>query len=75
MARTLITRDPAVLGGKACIAGTRISVEYVLELLEDGHGLDEIVAEHERLTREAVEAAIAYAREVVRQAEAHPAAT
>lgn len=71
---SLITRDPAVLAGKACVAGTRISVEYVLELLEDGHGIDEIVAEHERLTREGVEAAIAYAREAVRLAEAQPAA-
>jgi len=52
--------------GKPCIAGTRITVEYVLEMLEDGHGIDEIVGEHRSLTREGVEAAIAFAREAVR---------
>lgn len=54
--------------GKPCIAGTRITVEYVLEMLQDGVTIDEIVAEHRALTREGVEAAIAYAREVVRGA-------
>lgn len=64
----LITRDPSVMVGKPCIAGTRITVEYVLELLEDGHGIDAIVREHPVLTRDGVEAAIAYAREAVRAA-------
>ncbi len=60
--------------GKPCIAGTRIMVEYVLELLEDDHPIDEIVAEHPTLTREGVEAAIAYAREAVRVARVDSAA-
>ena len=62
-----ITQDPAVLGGKPVIAGTRISVEYVLELLEDGLSLDEIAREHPTVTREGVEAALAYARAAVRR--------
>jgi uncharacterized protein (DUF433 family) len=70
----LIVRIPGVLNGKACVAGTRISVEYLLELLEDGHTIDEIVAEHDQLTRDGVEAAIAYAREALQRAEAQPAA-
>jgi len=66
MAEARITRDPAVMLGKPCIAGTRITVEYVLEMLEDGHGIDEILREHRVLTREGIEAAIAYARLAVR---------
>ncbi len=67
MLQIRITRDPAVMVGKPCIAGTRITVEYVLELLEDGHTVDAIVEQHSGLTREGVEAAIAYAREAVRK--------
>ena len=37
MAESWIISDPAVLGGKPCIRGTRISVEHVLELLASRH--------------------------------------
>lgn len=60
-----IRRDPTVMLGKPCIAGTRITVEYILERLEEGDPIDVIAAAHERLTREDVEAAIAYARDAV----------
>lgn len=66
MSTDLITIDPARMLGKPCVAGTRVTVEYILELLEDGHTIDGIVAEHRVLTREGVEAAIAFARAAVR---------
>ena len=73
MADARIIRDPAIMTGKPCVAGTRITVEYILELLEGGHSIDEIASEHRGLTRQDVEAAIAFAREAVRGSSA-PAA-
>ncbi len=58
MSTTRITSQPDIMTGKPCIDGTRITVEYILELLEGGHPIQEIVAEHPVLTREGVEAAI-----------------
>ena len=56
-----ITSDPAVLGGKPVIKGTRISVEMVLEWLASGAGPSEIVQAYPHLTPEDVEQAIRYA--------------
>ncbi len=35
MARGIVA-DPAVLGGKPCVRGTRLSVEFILELIASG---------------------------------------
>ncbi|MHA1710438.1 MAG: DUF433 domain-containing protein [Candidatus Baldrarchaeia archaeon] len=59
-----IIRDPNILKGKLVIKGTRISVEFILKLLENGWSIDEICEEYE-LTREDVIAAIRYARKAV----------
>lgn len=56
-----ITSDPAVLGGKPVIRGTRISVEFVLEWLASGADRDEIVRQYPQLTAEDVSQAIAFA--------------
>ena len=53
--------DSAVLAGKPVIAGTRISVELVLELLAAGWTTDEIGAEYERVAAADVRACLAYA--------------
>jgi uncharacterized protein (DUF433 family) len=60
-----ITYDPAVLGGKPIIKGTRISVQFILELLAAGMSIDEILAEYPHLTREDVLAAIDYAAKTI----------
>jgi len=46
-----IIYNPKILGGKPIIKGTRISVEFVLELLASGMPVDEIVEEYPNLTR------------------------
>ena len=46
-----ITYNPEILGGKPIIKGTRISVEFVLELLASGMTVDEILEEYPKLTR------------------------
>jgi uncharacterized protein (DUF433 family) len=60
-----ITYDPAVLGGKPIIKGTRISVQFILELLAAGMSVDEILAEYPHLNREDVLAAIDYAAKTI----------
>ena len=60
-----ITYDPAILGGKPIIKGTRISVQFILELLADEMSIDEILAEYPHLIHEDVLAAINYAAKTI----------
>ncbi len=55
-----ITVDPEICGGKPCIKGTRIWVSLVLDLLAGGMTEAELLAEYPQLTREDVQAAVAY---------------
>jgi uncharacterized protein (DUF433 family) len=57
----LITTDPTILGGKPTIAGTRISVQLILEKLGDGWSIDNLLDDYPHLSRGQVIAAIAYA--------------
>lgn len=52
---------PDVLGGKPCIRGTRISVEFVLELLGSGASLDDIQRAYPHVPLEGLAAAVRYA--------------
>ncbi len=61
-----ITFDPLICHGKACIKGTRIMVSVVLDNLAAGVTIDEMLASYPALTREAIQAAIAYAAELTR---------
>ena len=56
-----IVSDATVLGGKPCIRGTRVSVEFILELIASGGSRDQIVQAYPHLMREDVEEAIRYA--------------
>jgi uncharacterized protein (DUF433 family) len=56
-----ITADPAILGGKPIIRGTRISVAMVLEWMASGATRDDILARHPHLTATDIEQALAYA--------------
>lgn len=62
-----ITVDPEICHGKACIKGTRIMVSVVLDNLAAGLTADEILQSYPSLSREAVQAAIAYAAELARE--------
>jgi uncharacterized protein (DUF433 family) len=59
-----ITVDPNICHGKACITGTRIMVSVVLDNLAVDLAPDEILSSYPSLTREAIQAAIAYATEL-----------
>ena len=56
-----IIADPAILSGKPCIAGTRISVELVMEWLGTGGTPEMIAQKHPLLRAELVMEAIRYA--------------
>ena len=57
----LIQSDPAVMMGKPVIAGTRITVELILDKLSTGETVEQILEAHPRLTREGVLAALDFA--------------
>jgi len=65
--REYITVDPGICHGKACIKGTRIMVSVVLDNLAAGLTPDEIVRSYPSLSRQTVQAAIAYAAELARE--------
>ena len=60
-----IVIDPAVMLGKPVIRGTRITVELILRKLAEGATEQELLDAYPRLTREDIQAALAYAAEVV----------
>jgi uncharacterized protein (DUF433 family) len=66
MSEPLITSDPAVLLGKPVVAGTRITVELILDKLGSGESVEQLLQSHPRLTREAVLAAMRFAAEAIR---------
>ena len=56
-----ITANPKILGGKPILKGTRISVEFILELLASGASVRNITAAYPHLAEEAVRQAIEFA--------------
>ena len=56
-----ITHDPAVMGGKPCIRGLRITVGTVIELLASGKSRERILQAYPYLEPEDFDAALAYA--------------
>ena len=67
-----IESNPRVMMGKPVIAGTRKTVENVLERIGAGETIDGIVAEHPRLTRQAVLAAIQFGAQALRADVVYP---
>jgi uncharacterized protein (DUF433 family) len=55
------------MGGKACIRGTRVTVATIVGLIADGVTVDEILADYPYLSREDVQAALAYAAWLARE--------
>ena len=65
MEKTMVVSDPNVMMGKPVIAGTRITVESILERLAAGETAEQILDAHPRLTRDAVLAALGFAATVL----------
>jgi uncharacterized protein (DUF433 family) len=68
----MVVSNPSVMMGKPVISGTRITVELVLEKLAAGETVEQILSEHPRLTREGIQAALAFAAEALRADVVYP---
>jgi uncharacterized protein (DUF433 family) len=68
----LIQSDPAVMMGKPVVAGTRVTVELLLEKLAAGETFEQILAAHPRVTREAILAALDFAAQALRADVVYP---
>lgn len=67
-----IASDPKVMMGKPVIAGTRITVESILERLAAGESEEQILSAHPRLTMEGIRAAIGFAAAALRADVVYP---
>jgi uncharacterized protein (DUF433 family) len=67
-----ITLNPAVLAGKPVIAGTRLSVEFIVNMLAHGASEQEILAEYPRLTPNDIQASLLFAARSLQQASFMP---
>jgi uncharacterized protein (DUF433 family) len=70
--KQLVVSDPKIMMGKPVIAGTRITVELILEKLASGETPEQIIEAHPRLTYEAIQAALAFAVAALRSDVIYP---
>lgn len=56
-----ITANPRILGGKPVIRGTRLSVEFILDLLASDVSEEEILEDYSHLTKDDIHACLRYA--------------
>jgi uncharacterized protein (DUF433 family) len=67
-----IVVDPKILAGKPVIRGTRLAVEFILELLAAGQSESDILTNYPGLTREDILACLSYASYLAREYKAFP---
>jgi len=67
-----IIMDPGVLTGKPIIKGTRISVELVIELLARGWSHEQVIEQYDHVTREDIQACLAYASAMLKSEKVFP---
>jgi uncharacterized protein (DUF433 family) len=67
-----IVADPKILVGKPVIKGTRLSVEFILDLLADGWTIERILDDYPQLQHEDIMAILKYAAEMVKEEKVYP---
>ena len=75
MATARIVSDPSIMMGKPVVAGTRITVELLLDKLAAGESFDNILRAYPHLTIESIRAALAFASEALRADVIYPMST
>jgi uncharacterized protein (DUF433 family) len=70
-----ITIDPGILAGKPVIKGTRLAVEFIIDLLANGWTNDEIFRNYPNLTKEDIQACLAYASQLLHEEKVYPIAS
>jgi uncharacterized protein (DUF433 family) len=66
MAEELIVANPHILNGKPCVRGTRLSVEFLLELAASGATQEQILGQYPQLTPAGIAAAFRYAADALK---------
>jgi len=66
MSHARISVNPAVMMGKPCIKGTRITVELILRKLGAGHSFADLIDSYPHLSEEDLRAALAFAADYMR---------
>ena len=67
-----IIADPSVLVGKPVIRGTRIAVEFLIELVAEGWKQEDILRNYPQLTSEDIQDALFHALELARMERVYP---
>ena len=64
--------DPEILLGKPVIKGTRLSVEFIIDLLAQGWSEGDILSNYPGLTHADIQACLGYASEILRAEKVYP---
>lgn len=67
-----IVIDPNILVGKPVIRGTRLAVEFIVELLSQGWSEPEIMRNYPGITQQDIRACLSYATELLRTEKVYP---
>lgn len=71
MMKPRIIHNPKILGGKPIIAGTRMSVESILELLASGMEIKDVLHEYPFLKKDQIQTALEWANKMVKKEESY----
>jgi uncharacterized protein (DUF433 family) len=69
-----IVIDADILNGKPVVAGTRLSVEFIIGLLAEGWTEEQILSNYPGLTQQDILACLAYARDMLQAERVFPSA-
>jgi uncharacterized protein (DUF433 family) len=72
--RDRVVVDQEVLVGKPVIRGTRLAVEFIVDLLAQGWSEADVLLNYPGLTREDIQACLAYAAEILHSERVYPLA-
>ncbi len=70
--KSRIAVDPKILEGKPIIKGTRIAVEFILDLLANGWTIESILKNYPQLKKEDITAVLKYATEILKEEKVYP---
>ncbi len=67
-----IVTDPDILVGKPVVRGTRLAVEFIIDLMAQGWSESEILRNYPGLTHEDIQACLSYASNALRAEKVYP---
>lgn len=67
-----IVLDPAILAGKPIVKGTRLAVEFIIDLMAQGWSEADVLDNYPGLTHDDVQACLAYASSVLHSEKVYP---